>query len=333
MSSTTSTKLSPSHTLSREETQGLPKTQAGDYTFAMHHDWARSSLPKGQEWGETHALAELADGRIVVVHTGGKGEKRDTVIFLNADGSYESSWGEDLAGPAHGLELLNEDGKEFLLLTHQEKGLFKFTLDGETVWHFEKPALYQKNFFLKWSPSNIAVTPDGTIYLADGYGTGFIVVLNAQGEEQTLIGGPGLRPENVMHPHGIGIDLRGDSPTVVVPDNLEAGLHYLTLDGEHISKDLCGMRDPRHVRWDGDTMIVADLCGCVTLLDKNNTVLGHLGDAETDLEHLFPLRELPPEQLPQGSFVHPHDAIALKNGDFLVAEWVSHGRLTRLYRQ
>ena len=176
-----------------------------------------------------------------------------------------------------------------------------------------------------------AVAPDGTIYLADGYGTGFIVVLNAQGEEQTLIGGPGLRRKRNAPP-GIGIDLRGDSPTVVTPITSKRACTTLPSTASTSARPLRHARPPPR-RWDGDTMIVADLCGCVTLLDKNNTVLGHLGDAETDLEHLFPLRELPPEQLPQGSFVHPHDAIALKNGDFLVAEWVSHGRLTRLYRQ
>jgi len=42
------------------------------------------------------------------------------------------------------------------------------------------------------------------------------------------------------------------------------------------------------------------------------------------------LRGHPRADFIPGKFIHPHDAIFLKNGDILVAEWVPIGRVTLL---
>jgi len=216
-----------------------------------------------------------------------------------------------------------------LAVADLEQGLFKLDQHGEVVWQFEKPEYYREIFGLKWQPSNVAVAPDGTIFLADGYGAGFIFRLSREGEELAMIGGPGKRPFNVQHPHGLGIDTRFPEPLLAVVDNRhQPGLHYLTRDGEHVAKGPCGLADPRHVRVLDDHLLIPDLSGRVTVLGPDNQVVCHLGWNGDPIEDLFPLREN--ASFEPGWFVHPHDAIRLADGSLAVCEWVEVGRVTRL---
>ena len=78
--------------------------------------------------------------------------------------------------------------------------------------------------------------------------------------------------------------------------------------------------------------IVADLQTRVTLLDRNNAVILHLGD---------PSPSSPPNPnrgtqdrsaFVPGQFVNPHGAMFDREGNIFVAEWVEIGRLTKLRR-
>lgn len=305
-----------------------PTTGTGDWTFRMQHDWLRA--PDDIRLGNTHALAQDREGHIHLAHTvHADSECRDAIVVFAPDGSFLRSWGAAYAGGAHGLEYVIEDGTPYFYLTDLQQGLFKLDANGEVVWHFAKPSYYERIFGLKWQPSNVAVAPDGRVFLADGYGTGFIVVLSTQGEELDLIGGPGLRAHNVQHPHGLGIDTRFPEPLLAVVDNrYQPGLHYLTLDGRHVAKHPCGLADPRHVRVIGDHLLIPDLSGRVSVLGPDNALVCHLGWNGAAIEELFPLRENP--SFEPGWFVHPHDAIRLADGSLLVCEWVEIGRVTRL---
>ena len=308
----------------------LPSTGPDGWHFAVEHDWG--CLPPGRRWGLTHAVASLPDGAVLILRDPAADDPwRDTVVELDAGGGFVRSFGAAYADGAHGLELGCEDGTTYLYLTSQRLGLCKLDLTGTEIWRFAKPELYRVQWGLRWSPSNCAIAPDGRIYLADGYGSAFIAVLDRDGRELGLIGGPGSGPQHLWHPHGLAVDTRGPVPLLAVADNLHPGLHYLSLDGAHVGKSPCGLRDPRHVRIWGRNLLIPDLCGVVTVLGPDNAVLAHLGDAGLPLADLFPMRERAPGALPHGTFVHPHDACPLGD-DLLVVEWLTHGRITRLHR-
>ena len=74
-------------------------------------------------------------------------------------------------------------------------------------------------------------------------------------------------------------------------------------------------------------MLVPDLESIITVLDENNKVIVQLGDGAPSS-----LRDHPRPDFVPGKFIHPHDAIFLRNGDILVAEWVPIGRVTLLKR-
>ena len=72
-------------------------------------------------------------------------------------------------------------------------------------------------------------------------------------------------------------------------------------------------------------MLVPDLESVITILDARNDVIAHLGDGRPS-----GLRDHPRNDFVPTKFIHPHDAMFLRNGDILVAEWVPIGRVTLL---
>jgi len=309
-----------------------PTTTAGEYRFSVDHDWAR--LPSGIRWGITHGIAIDRLNRIHVLHTGNPDSAdRNCCFVFDPDGAMIGSWGADFYGSAHGLTLHIEDGKEVAYVTDLKRGLFKCRLDGEIIWHRERPEFYRKRR-LNWSPSNVAVSSDGRVFLADGYGSYFIAVYDRDGHELGVIGGPGPEERHLIHPHGLSIDHRGRGERLVVCDNLITRLHYLDLDGAHLGTSAeSHLVHPRHIAWHGSLMAVPDLVGRVTLFDADDRCLGHLAPARHDFEALGKLRAAAPSAWANGQFVLPHDAAFDDAGNLYVSEWVEHGRVSKLSRK
>ncbi len=307
----------------------------GDHQFICQHEWGE--LPKDYRWGITHGVARDRDGLIHIAHTVHPDSKcRDAIVVFQTDGAFVRSLGNEYEGSAHGLEIVEEDGTDFIYLTDLERGLFKLTLNGETVWHFEKPSLYRKIFGLNWKPSNIALAPGTDLYLSDGYGTGFIIRIDPEtGRELDYFGGPGNRDENLTHPHGLVIDTRQRDPLLLVADNLDNRFHYLTLDGEHVRfehEDDDILVAPRHFCIQEKRLLMPDLGGRLSLFDEANELITVLGDARKPFENLVSLHDLPTEDHTPGRFALPHDAIFDDEGNIYVVEWIATGRVSKLTR-
>ena len=75
-------------------------------------------------------------------------------------------------------------------------------------------------------------------------------------------------------------------------------------------------------------MVVPDLFARVTLIDRTNTPVLHLG--ENGIDSWKTLREGPRAGFPAGKFVCPHSAIFDASGNIFVVEWVEVGRVTKL---
>ena len=133
-------------------------------------------------------------------------------------------------------------------------------------------------------------------------------------------------------PHGIWLDDRkGRDPSLIVADRANARLQYFTLDGKHLSF-IKEVAFPAHFDIRGDVLLVPDLHARVSLFDRDNKVIAHLGfNADWTKKVLdgFKLRQQPKEWL-AGRFIHPHDACFDKDGNIFVVEWVPTGRVTKL---
>ncbi len=63
-----------------------------------------------------------------------------TIFVFDGDGKYVRSFGNQFAGGAHGMDLRDEDGEEFLYVTSYRPKMFaKLSLKGEEVWRRHAP--------------------------------------------------------------------------------------------------------------------------------------------------------------------------------------------------
>jgi len=311
-----------------------PVVGEGEFTYECHHNWGE--LPDGIQWGDTHGVTVDSDGLIYIKHRNRSKRRMDCIVVFDPEGKYVRSFGKAYHGAGHGIDLRREGNEEFLYLSCIQMGIVvKTDLKGEEVWRIgrpEKPPLY-KNRKARYSPTNLAFAPDGGIFVGDGYGSHFVHRYDGNNNLVHTFGGVGKAPGKLRTPHGIWLDDRpGRKPSLVVADRANARLQYFSLDGKHLGfvKDVSF---PADIDIQGNVMLVPDLHARVTLFDKNNKVITHLGyDAEWTKQVLadrLALRRDPKKYRP-GKFVHPHDACFDKQGNIFVTEWVPRGRVTFL---
>ncbi len=320
---------------------GLPRVHAGnksglgalitgkdDHTYEMIHDWG--DLPTGMAYGNTHGVCEDAAGNIYIKHTVGAGSSsNDAIVVFDERGRFVKSWGPDFKGGAHGLHINTEMGREYLYLADPARGLVvKTDLAGEVVWSKGCPmesGVY--NSPAEYHPTNVATAPNGDLYIADGYGKSWIHQYNARAEYVRTFAGPGSERGQTSCPHGLMVDTRGPTPRLVVADRSNRRLQYFTLDGRHDGFVKDELRAPCHFDTHGEAMVIPDLEARVTIFDKDNKLITHLGDGGN-----FGLRDKPRNQFIPGKFIAPHGAIFDRAGNIFVVEWVEIGRVTKLRR-
>jgi hypothetical protein len=312
----------------------------GEHTYECHHDWGQP--PERIRWYETHGIAVDREGLVYVTHRAGAdkpksdSEAQDTVVVFEPSGKFVRSFGKAWHGGGHGIDIREEAGQEFLYLSKMfpVNLVVKTDLKGEVVWIKEKPAesrVYESPE-ARYSPTNVAFAPDGGFYVADGYGSNYIHQYDKDANYVRTWGGTGDTAGRYRTPHGIWLDARGDEePKLVIADRANARLQFSSLDGKFLAEDRA-VSFPAHFDTRGEILLVPDLHARVSLFDKNNDVITHLGhNADWTKEVLdgFKVRT-DPKRWPVGRFIHPHDACFDQNGNIFVAEWVVPGRLTWL---
>ncbi len=300
---------------------------SGEHQYEVLHDWGR--FPVSCILGNTHGVAEDSQGRIYIKHTVGKGSScTDAILVFDAEGNLITSWGSEFKGGAHGLHLAREGREEFLYLADPARHLVvKTTLDGQELWRVgpvDCIDLYPdaKSF----CPTNVATAPDGTVFVADGYGSNYIHLFSPDGSYQSTFGGTGSGPGNLSCPHGLMVDTRGAQPELVVADRGNRRLQYFDLDGRHLRFMKDELRAPCHFAEQNGVLLIPDLESRVTLLDRQNRLIAHLGDGG----HFKNLRDKTRDKFVPGQFIAPHGACFDHAGNIFVVEWVEVGRITKL---
>ena len=313
-----------------------PITGHGEHQYEVIHDWG--SLPSKFAYGNTHGVCEDSQDRIYVFHTVGAGSPcADALVVFDSEGRFVKSWGSEFSGGAHGLHLQKEGSEEFLYLCDIKRSLVvKTTLDGEVVLTLgypgdspQYPLAAGGEPAKKYIPTNVAVAPNVDISVADGYGSSFINQYNAAGEFIRTFGGTGSAAGQLDCPHGLMVDTRGSTPRLLVADRKNNRLQSFSLEGGHLGF-AHGVNLPCHFHEHQGMLVIPDLASRVTLMDRDNQVLVHLG--EGDAASFRELRKEPRDKFPAGRFVAPHGACFDNEGNIFVVEWVEIGRVTKLRR-
>ncbi|NOT63340.1 MAG: hypothetical protein HOP19_24285 [Acidobacteria bacterium] len=312
---------------------------AGNHKYEWVRGWGK--LPEGMKYGSTHGGIQVDSKNNVYLNT----DTDNAIMVFNESGKYLRSFGKEWNASAdgtgtHGMQLRKEGGQEFIYLTNLARKEFaKITLTGEIIWRQglpEKSGVYQSKDQFK--PTGIAVAPDGSFYVTDGYGQNFIHRFNAKGEYQNSWGGKvaqGERPDGKFNtPHAVIVDTRGAQPLVLATDRALSRLQWFTLEGKHVKtldgKDSGLLRLPAALHIRGTDLVIGDLSGRVTILDKDNNLVAQLGD-QMDTK-MRASNKFTPDQWSEGKFASPHGITWDNKGNLYIEEWMLQGRIVKLKR-
>jgi hypothetical protein len=309
-----------------------PVIGKGEHRYECTHEWGQ--LPAHVRWETTHGVCVDEEGLVYVKHQGHGGKAMDTIVVFEPSGKFVRSFGKGYYPGGHGIDVRKEGGEQFLYLCDiHHRQVIKTDLKGKEVWKLDypkEPGVYKDAS--GYRPTNVAFAPDGGFYVGDGYGSHYIHQYDKDAKWVRTWGGAGTAPGKMNTPHGLWLDDRpGRKPSLVVADRANARLQYFTLDGKHIGfvKDVLF---PAHFDVRGDVLLVPDLHARVSLFDRDNKPIVHLGDDPEWRKKVldgFKMRGKPEGWLP-GKFVHPHDACFDRDGNIFIVEWVQTGRVTLL---
>ncbi len=221
------------------QTDGLTTVTGSctDFGYEADDHWAQ--LPAGWGWIEVAAVATDSKDRVFVFSRG----KHPLMVF-DRSGTFIDSWGDELFPCAHGLFIGPDDAvyctddfdhtvRKFtlegkLLLTLGESG--KPSDTGATSIDFRTVVRAGPPFHF---PTNLALSPQGEMYVSDGYGNARIHRFSADGKLLHSSGAAGTGPGEFRVPHGIAIDRQG---TVYVADRENSRIQVFSSDGNYLSE-------------------------------------------------------------------------------------------------
>lgn len=314
----------------------------GDYQYKVVRNWAKMSKAHNPILN-CHEMVMDSKGRLIMIgdHT------QNNVLIFDKSGKLLDYWGTAYPG-GHGLTLSKEGEDDFLFLSdsgwylnkkgdwiHHNGRVTKTTLDGQVLFDIGHPqtiGIYKPGDL--FCPTEIAIGPNGDIYVADGYGKDFILQYNNKGEYIRHWGGHDNTDTNynISNAHGVAIDYRDKTnPLVVCTSRNDNAFKFFTLDGKFIKTLYLPNMFVCRAVFD-DNNLYSGVCwskkkdtefdwkehsGFVTVLDGDK-VVSNPGGTEPEYKN----GQLQPSyQLPQKPFHHGHDVCIDEDKNLYICQW------------
>jgi peptidylamidoglycolate lyase len=258
----------------------------GAHRYRVDKLWSQAD-PARTPVNNCHEMVQVRDGRLFLLTDNVK----NNVLIYSKAGALLDTWTLNLSG-AHGLTLALEKGLEILWIADYEGRVIKASLDGELLQ--ELPTAEQCGAYRpgeKYAPTEVAVGPDGRLYVADGYGSQFILRFDAAGGYLGKFGGKSeLGAGKFLQAHGLVFDPRESAPLLLCTERMKNEFMWFTPEGEFVkSVYLPGAFMSRPVI--AGELLVSGVCfgiipndyrpklkrGFVTILDKENRVVSNPG--------------------------------------------------------
>ena len=278
----------------------------GSLTFEALGEWGR--LPEGWSYTFVPAVATDSQDNLFVFNRG-----EHPVIVLDREGNFLRAWGEGVFKTPHGMCIGPDDS--VYLVDAGNHTVRKFTPEGRllmTLGTEDVPGV-KGNPFNK--PTDVAVAPDGSIYVSDGYGNSRVHRFAPDGRHLTSWGSPGAEPGEFNLPHSVAVAPDG---RVFVADRENHRIQIFTPEGRFLEV-WEGLRQPADVFIDRRGIVyVAELQARVSIYDLKGNLLARWGGE--------PSKET-------GGFVAPHGLCVDSRGDLYVGEVLQGQRLQKFARR
>jgi len=302
-----------------------PSSQAAEVKYSIAPGFFEEK-PGGQSLGPCH-------GGVVIDKAGNFYVTTDTergIVVFSSEGKFLRS-----AGPTrvHGLELREENGEEYIYGARpNDHEVIKLKLNGDKEWSIEYPK--EANIYKDangFKPCAVTVVPDGSIFIADGYGANYVLKFDKARKFVKAFGGPGAEEGKFNTCHGIAFDPRQGKPLLLVCNRNNNRVEYWDLDGAFVRIIQKDLRMPAAVHIRGEYAVFPELQGRVTLLDKEGKIVAQLGDNPNEKQRAN--FELPTDQWKDGICNSPHGASIDKSGNIIVSEWSKFGHMHKFVRE
>jgi DNA-binding beta-propeller fold protein YncE len=284
---------------------------SGPFRYKVIDDWAQ--LPPGWSLNDVGGVAIDRDDRVYVFNRG----ERPVIIF-DRDGKILDSWGEGLFTRPHGAHI---GADNLIYLTDDgDHTVRKCTLDGKVLLTIGVPG--QPSPPLSLRPFNrcthTALSPEGDIYVSDGYGNARVHKYSPEGKLVISWGEFGVDPGQFNVPHNICCDAEG---WVYVADRESHRVQVFSGTGQYETQwnnlhrpcALCmdDAREPLFYIGELPPLIginnnYPNLGPRVTIANKQGEILAHLGGVRAGNT--------------PGEFTAPHGMAVDSRGDIYVGE-------------
>ncbi len=313
----------------------------GQYTYKVDKGWAKVSVNNTPLFN-CHEMVQDSKGRLIML-----GDcTHNNILIFDKSGKLLDYWGSAFPG-GHGLSLAKEGGEDFLYITDcgwymdrtgamkpQAGQVVKTDLNGRLIFAIGHPrtiGIYKDDE--PFMPTETTVAPNGDIYVADGYGSDYIIQYNSKGQYIRHFGGHHNenKQHNLSNAHGVAIDLRDkNNPLLVCTSREENCFKFFTLDGKFVKQvDTPGMYVCRAVM--NDDELYAGVCwskdaqgkkfngsGFMTILDKDNKVVSSPGGTAPVYKNGV---LQPTKQAAEPVFLHGHDVCVDDDKNLYVCQW------------
>jgi DNA-binding beta-propeller fold protein YncE len=315
--------------LARAETVRLGE---GQFTFTLDEKWG--TLPQGMRYGFGCAVVVDSQDRVFVTSR----SANPCVAIFDKEGQLQETWSkefsdnvgyspEQIAATAHGLYWSKEGNEEFLYWTENvatPKGapkigarVYKTDLKGKILYQIgnvDKESSTSAKFNFT-NPTDVAVAPNGDVYVVDGYGSQLVYRFDKDFKHLKTIGGPGKDHGKFNICHGIWINTLKSEPEIYIADRVNNRIEVYSLDLEYkrtlpeFLLPCCFYQHEGHI-------YVPELGARVSILDEKDKVVARLGDGKAVKD----IRNHPDK------FATPHALTVDSKGNLYVIEWVDFGR-------
>lgn len=298
----------------------------GDFRYRAYKSWGNLD-PNNTPVKNCHEMVMDSNGRLIMITD----EVKNNIIIYDKSGKLITTWGNDFPG-GHGLTVFEEEGGEVLFICDPEIGrVVKTTLDGKRLMELPHPktiGAYENTF--NYKPTETAVAPNGDIYVADGYGSQYILQFTKSGEFIRKFGGYGDGDANFSTAHGVCIDKRDkNNITLLCTSRHHNSFKRFTMDGRYLSTIFIPGAFVCRPVIDGEN-IYAGVCwsrlryleltqnsGFVTILDGTDKVISNPGGTKP----VYKKGELQLIVQEKPVFNHCHDVCVDNDKNLYVCQW------------
>ena len=284
---------------------------SGEYRYELVEDWAK--LPPGWTFKEVGAVGVDHRDNVYVFNRG-----EHPMIVFDRDGNFLRSWGEGVFPRAHGLQMgpdetvwLTDDG---------DSSVRQCTLDGKILLTLGVPGSPAP--YMSGEPfhrcTHTALSPQGDVYVSDGYGNGRVHKFSPDGKLLFSWGGPGTDPGEFNIAHNITCDADG---WVYVADRENHRVQVFDGNGRYETQwnnlhRPCGLFMPPGkcpVCYIGElgpgmpvNLLMPNLGPRISIVDNTGKRLARIGGLAASLD--------------AGSFLAPHGICVDRHGDIYLGE-------------